>query len=383
MAVQFVLHRRSMTAVVVLLLLAVAAVLAFVYLPHAIITVSPAVTARAITREILLSQSAKEPDFTHFVLPAKVVQKEVTAQQLVEREGVEQHDDFAKGTVILHNEQAEEQSLLPKTHLRHEQSGVFFLTDGPVRIPVQGTTSVSVTAKEKGAAGNVPAGKFVVDKLPASVQRVVFGTSDLPFSGGTVVDTPLSQSEIDAAKQKVLEQAKQQALGELTSLAGGASIRLELLTVQTKQDDVSAPAGSLASSFTVKTIVEAVGFVVDDNDLLGLTLLALRNQPQGDEQFVSYDPKSFGVSIIAADFGRGEARVQGKLTGQFTQKIPPAVVDTKPLVGLSATEVQERLKQFPGIGDVEVAFSPFWVRTVPSRPSAIQVIVKSLETTTR
>ncbi len=379
MALQFSLHRRSMAAAIFLLLVAVGALLAFVYLPHATITISPAVNAREVKREILLSQSAKEPDFTHFVLPAKVAQKEVTAQQTIQREGVQQHDDFARGTVILHNEQTEEQSLLPKSHLRHEATGVFFLTDSPVRIPPQGTTSVSVTAKEKGASGNVAAGKFIVDKLPASVQSVVYGTSDLAFSGGTVVDTPLTQSEIDAAKQKIVEQAKTQALGELTSLAGGASIRPELLTVQTKQEDVSAAAGSNASSYTIKTVVQAAGFVVDDNDLLGLTLLALRNQPQGDEQFISYDPKSFSVSIVAADFGRGEARVQGKLTGQFTQKLPPAVADAKPLVGLSSSEVQERLKQFPGVGSVEVAFSPFWVTSVPARPSAIQVIVKSTE----
>ena len=81
--------------------------------------------------------------------------------------------------------------------------------------------------------------------------------------------------------------------------------------------------------------------------------------------------------MIKRDIERGEAIVEGSLSGTFATKIGPTVFSGENLAGLSEQEVREKLTQLPGIGDVEVSFSPFWVKTVPSKPDAIEILVTS------
>ena len=377
MAIHLETHRLSLFLALGLLFLACAGVVAFVYLPRATITVFPATAQRQKQQEIILSAKAQEPDFRRFILPGKALTKTVEVSKDVVRTNTTLHDDFDKGQVVLFNKHHEPASLLPKTHLRHEASGIFFLTDSAVKIPPQDSVPVGITAKAPGASGNVAAGKFLVDKLPASLQSLVFATSDLPLAGGTIVDTPLTQAEIDAAMKDLLVEGRRQAQTQLSLAAAGAPVRPDLLSIQVESQSSSASVGSLASSFTVYSKVNASAFLADENDLLGLTLLALRSNLSPDEEFISYDPKSFEASLVASNFDRGEAKIRGKLTGTYAQKISPNVIQTSSLAGLVPAEVEEKLKQLPGIGKVEVKLWPFWVKTVPARAGAVTTVVEN------
>lgn len=377
MAIEIVIAKRAFIVLALLVILAVTGLWVLVYLPKATITISPATTSHSVDQMIILSGSAKEPDFARFILPTRVVTKEVEKTQVITRADATTSDSFAQGTITLQNDQLEKQSLLPKTHLKHEATGTYFLTDTPVTIPPQGKVAMHITAEQKGASGNVPPGKFIIDKLPATVQKAVFGTSDVALSGGTVVETPLTQTEIDSAVQTLLSGAHDEVLGALTAVSNGARIRPELLSTQTEAQDASAEVGSKTSNFSVHVKIKVTGFVVDENDLLSLTLLALRNAPQGDEEFVSYDPPSFTIHIEKANFDTGEAVVKGTLTGFFAHKIGLSAIQTDRLAGLSADEIKELLKKVPGIGSVTVTFSPFWVTSAPNRAQAITTKIEA------
>lgn len=374
---QIVFPRRLAFLLLLLFLLIAGGVFAFAYLPKARITIHPAQREQTVEQTVILSTGAKEPNFAQYILPARVVEAEAAEEIIFERGEAKVAEEFAKGEVKLVNTRDEVQELLPKTHLRHEASGVFFLTDFPVAIPAKGSVRMNVTAKEKGKAGNVPAGKFMIDKLPADLQSDVYAESATAFTGGIVVETPISEEELKKAKEEVRQMAFAKARGQLTQQAGGAPVREGLVNVTASEEVVSAEVGSRAQTFTVKVAAKARAFLVNDNDLLSLTLLALRSKAAGDEEFVSYRPESFTVKISQADFARGEARVAGSLTGVFASKIGPNILDPAPLAGLSAEEVQAHFKENPAVGSVDVAFSPFWVRSVPGRPSAVEMIVSS------
>lgn len=376
MALHLVIPHRLLFVLSIGIVVVIAGALGYIYLPSANIVVEPAVTSRSIEQDIIISKATKEPDFIKFILPADALTKEIQETKTFTRTNTTVHEDFAKGQVTLVNKQIEKQALLPQTHLRHEATGTFFLTDTAVTIPPEGSITISITAKEKGSAGNVPAGKFIVDKLPTSLQSTVYGESTTPMSGGTAVEEPLTEDELSKAKQTVQDAAKEKALGELTIATGGAPIRKELLTVQVLSEDVSAAPGSLTSSYTVTTKIKASGFVVDDNDLLSLTLLALRSKQGQDEEFVAYDPQSFTLQITAADFERGEAKVKGKLSGTFAQKVEPGVLNTQNLSGLSVEEAKEHFKKFPSVENVQISLSPFWVKAIPARPEAVTVEIR-------
>lgn len=371
----FVIQPRLLLVVGIIVLLLGAFFVAFFFLPSARVVVRPVWREKTAEQSILLSVATTEPDFKKFILPAQVVEAEAEAQQTITREGGAATPGKATGVVRLVNKQAEEQPLLPKSHLRHEATGVFFLTDTAVRIPPQGELMVAVTAKEEGVSGNVPAGKFIVDKLPSSLQAVVYGESSTPFSGGEVFDTPLSADELQAAQERSVQEAQERARGELDSKAGGADIRDDLISETIEEKTASVAPGSRAASYSVSARVRQRAFVVDDTALLSLTLLALQASPGPDEEFVEYVPESFSATIVRADFERGEARVTGRLTGSFAQKTESKIFETKSLAGRTPAEVTEYFKQFPSVASVEIHLSPFWAKSLPARPGAVEVEV--------
>lgn len=365
--------RRGLVVIVAVGAVVAAGAAAFFWLPAARVEVTPAWRGANVEQTILLSSKAEEPDFKKFILPAQVVEAEAEVRQTVTREGGQGRAAKARGVVRLVNEQAQEQALLPQSHLRHEERGVFFLTDRAVRIPAQGEVEVSVTAKEEGASGNVAAGRLIIDKLPANLQQTVYAESAADFSGGEVLDTPLTESELNAMLEGVVGQARERARGELTSKAGGAAIREGLTAEVVEEKEATAAPGSRAATYSVRARVRLRAFVADDTALLSLTLLSLQVQPKPDEEFVSYDPESFTVEIERADFERGEARVTGHIAGLFAQKAESKIFDAQALAGRTAREVEEYLLQFDSVEAVTVKLWPFWVTSIPSREGAVIV----------
>lgn len=364
--------RLLVILVALVVILGVLASISLIYLPQATIAVYPATTLKSVSHVITLTKTANAPDFVRFILPAKVVKKSLEESQTITRSVGPVHDDLARGTVVLRNNQADEQPLLAQTHLRHEATGTFFLLDKAVRIPPQGTSTVTVTAQDKGQAGNVPKGKFIVDKLPTSLQAVVYGESEQDFTGGVAGSTPLTEEDINQAKAGVEQKAKERATAELST-----SLRPDLINFSIDSEAISAAVGSFSPSYTISIQATARGFAIDATDLLSLTVLALRAQGSAETELASYDPNSFKVAIQQANFERGEASIIGTVTGTFTAKISPTVFDVSNLSGRTTAEVEEYFKQFPGVDHVAVSLSPFWVKTVPSRTSAIEITIKS------
>lgn len=377
MSIRIIFPRRALASAAIGLLVLMMGGIAFIYLPRARVEIKSVIEEKKIGQEITLSSATQNPNFVKFILPVQIISRDVEERETVSRNTGSSFEDYADGEVILFNKQNNEQRLLPKTHLRHAKTGQFFLTDERVVIPPLGEIRVGVTAKEKGVKGNVSAGKFMVDKLPLGMQEVVYGESINSFSGGVAVETPLTEEEIQKSLKKVKAKARERILGELTAEAHGAAVRQELISFDEEKETISATVGSQTSEYVVKAKLKARAFVVDENDLLSLTLLALRSAAEAEQEFVNYDPQSFTIEIVRSDFERGEAQVRGSLTGIFANKLGSTVFSRNNLAGLSASEVEEQLKQLPGVGEVNVSFSPFWVNAVPARPEAVEIVVIS------
>jgi hypothetical protein len=349
------------------------------YLPQASITLALATEKREIEQPITLKAEA-EPDFRAFRLPAQIVTVEINKEQEFTRGQEKLEQGLAQGSVVLINKLNEEQQLLPKTHLRHEASGTFFLTDTPVAIPAGGEKLVTVTAKEEGEAGNVEAGRFIVDKLSVSTQAQVYGESKAPFTGGLIVEQPLSEQEIEDAKTKVRAAAEEEVRGSLTAAAGGAPLRPDLITLTTEEENISAAAGSKAYSFSVRLRIKARALVVEEANVLSLAVLALRTQAgEGKTELVRYEPESFTIKLVRLNWEKEEAQVTAKLTGIFMPKLPPLLLQGDNLAGLSRAEAETQLTKFAEVERAEIKLSPWWVKRMPARMGAIDIQVAEIE----
>jgi hypothetical protein len=208
------------------------------------------------------------------------------------------------------------------------------------------------------------------------LQRVVFGKSERPFRGGRVVEQALTENELKMTQDQLMQELRTRLMGELTAEVKGARLREDLTLVETERLHASAQPGSFAQKYLVMVSMRARAFVADDNDLLSLTLLAVRNAPGPHQELLSYDPNSFSVKILRFDFDRGQAQIEGKLTGVLGAKVEPGVLAAEQLVGLTESEVHEHVRRFPSVGKAEVDFFPFWVNTVPSRRGAVTIVVE-------
>lgn len=375
MSIRIAFSGGSIVLAGVLITAGIGLLIAVTILPRATITVHPKVVPRQLSKDIVLSSKASTPDYVRFTLPVTIVEKEIHLEKTITQKSDAVTNDFATGTVTLTNNQEEEQRLLPKTHLKHEASGVFFLTNERVVIPPHGNVSVGVIAEEKGLVGEVVPGKFIVDRLPPNLQKLVFGESTSAFSGGETVATALTQDAIDAAQKEVLENAKEQAANELTGEAKGRQIRPDLTTIEVLSQHSSAQPGSHAAAFTVEASAKARGFLVETHDIISLMTLGLRASAESDEEFIAYDAPSFELAITRTDWKTGNARVTAKLTGTYGKKISPQDLGRENLAGLSREEVIEQFKDSLAIDHVDVTFSPFWVKSVPSKETQIRIEV--------
>jgi hypothetical protein len=359
---------------VAMLIIGAVVLFAATALPHASITVHPKTAEKKITKDILLTASATTPDYVRYALPAKIVEQESHVSKTITKSTANIKQGFSKGTVMFKNEQDDEQRLLPKTHLKHE-GGSMFITDTPVTIPPHGEVEVHVTAEQQGKSGDVAPGRFNIDKFSAGLQRVVYATSATTFSGGEFGDSPITQADIDEAKKAVLEQAKQEAIAAINKQSASGSIREDLITTEIKSNTASAQAGSNAISFTAEASVQARGFLTDTQDIISLMTLALRASVAGDEEFSSFDPASFSLAIAQTDWKTGQARITSSLTGTYAKKIGSSELSEDNLAGLSKQELINHFTTFPSIGSVDVVFSPFWVKSAPSKQNQITITV--------
>lgn len=344
-------------------------------LPSATITVRAKQDVRVIKKDILLSSTITTPDYIHFILPAHLVSQTATANKTFTQPSTQITQANSVGTVTFTNKQSTEQRLLPKTHLRYEKTGVMFTTNSPVTIPANGTVNAEVTAEGKGTSGDVAPGKFLVDKFSSGLQQVVYAESISQFSGGELGGHALTQSDVDTAKKETLDQATAEAISKLQQQANGVEIKKELLTIETKNHSVSAEVGSKVAVYSSHAEVEAKGFVVDSHDIISLMTLALRAQTSSDEEFASFDPASFTLSISQTDWAKGQARISASLTGTYAKKIGTTELSTNNLAGLSKAELESHFTAIPSIGSIDVTFWPFWVKSTPSRPNQITIKV--------
>ncbi|MEO6077410.1 MAG: baseplate J/gp47 family protein [Candidatus Andersenbacteria bacterium] len=374
MAFELFLPKKSITLIVVLLVIAGIGIVLGTSLPHATITVHAKVSERKVTKDIVLSSKSTTPDYIHYSLPAHIITKEGHAQKTYTAGGGDISQGNSTGTVTFTNKQDTEQRLLPHTHLKYSD-GTMFTTDEPVIIPPNSTVEEKVTAEQQGKSGDVAPGHFVIDKFSTGLQKVVFADSTSPFSGGEVGAKAISQEDIDTAKKEVLDTATQQALDAITKEANGADVRKDLLTTTTENNDASVSAGSHAASYTASATVQAKEFIVDTHDIVSLMTLALRADVAPDEEFQSYNPESFILSISQTDWAAGQAKISATLTGTYTKKIGTSELATSNLAGLSKQELTNHFQAFPSIGDIDIKFWPFWVQSTPSKPNQINVEV--------
>lgn len=275
------------------------------------------------------------------------------------------------GNVIVHNNGATPQSLVATTRFLSE-SGVLFRAVKPVVVPPHSTATVEIAADKPGAQGDVPATRFTIPGLAAAQQKVVFGTTDKPMSGGNAKVGTVSQADIDKAQEHVRKQLFEIGQNSLNAVQIPTGFELLYTPVNIKAES-SAKAGDQTDQFTV-TLSGTMAFVAYPKDVIFAAAdREVQNKlptPYHKVVFVNEAPI---VSLQTINVENKTAILQIYREGRAELDARSVAFQPAQFIGRSKQEIMDQIKTIKGVKEVDVALFPFWVERAPKTSSRIQV----------
>jgi hypothetical protein len=230
------------------------------------------------------------------------------------------------------------------------------------------TGSTNITAQQGGTQYNVNDGS----SFTVAGYNNVTGTGSA--SGGTDnIVTVVQQSDIDGAKKQAEQGSNKDAVKsqlQQTLQGEGEYAITATFTSGTPQTNVSAKVGDQVSNVTVTETVTYTMFGAQKSDLKKLIDNSVNQQIDTGKQTIQDD--GLGNASITMPNPGNNSKVQ--LAMQVTSVIGPHLNQAelkKAIVGKKSGEVRSIIKSNPGVENVSVNFSPFWVDTVPKNTTKI------------
>lgn len=252
-------------------------------------------------------------------------------------------------------------------------------TSQPGKCIFRTTKSISVTAQSQGAKYNIAPATFSV-----AGRSSVTAESEDSMSGGTDdIQKILQQSDIESAKDKIAAQdsstIKQQLKNELTS--NGLSPLEATFTATEPAISSSAQAGAAVESATVTAKVTYSMAGAKQSDLERLVKEAVKDEIDEQKQSI------LDYGIDAASFSSPSTSTSGAITTTMqTTVVAGPDIDTdalaKQVVGKKSGDAEKIIKAYPGVVDVTIHYSPFWVTSMPHGADQITIVIEKPQKTT-
>lgn len=247
----------------------------------------------------------------------------------------------------------------------------------PVAYQSDWSATVAVTAISAGTKYNADSGTAV--SVPASVtgSTSVSAKVNQAIAGGTDnIVKIVAQTDIDGAKAKIASQdtaAIQQSLVDALKAKSLVAIPSTFLAGD-PQLTTSANVGDKADTVKVTATVQYTMFGVKRDDLSAVLMQALGDKVNTKKQTIASDgldnikfsqqnPSTATTAIVLA-----------KVKTVVGPKLDAATIRTQ-VAGKKAGDIKSTLKATPGVTDVQVMYSPFWVDTAPKNVTKITVVI--------
>jgi len=359
-------------------LLIVALIVCLKVLPKASVLVKTDSTAISANIDVTLNPNATSVREDAGVVPAKSQQTQKTYTQQASATGQKNNGQKASGTITLINCNDPDVTLPAGTGF--SAKGLTFVSTNSVTIPGSnfksggeckndGRASVNVTAQNAGAQYNLGSADYSIANGPSNVSA-----SGDSMSGGTDdIKKIVQQSDIDGAKAKLESQdssaIKQQLQNQLTNM-GLYPIAVTMST-STPNVSTNVKAGDEADSVTVTETISYTMLGATQADLKKLVKNAVADKIDESKQSIT-------------DYGLGKATftttnaASGNVAMAVTAVAGPDLKIAelkKQVAGKKTGDATKIIKSNPGVTDVTVDYSPFWVTSIPGNVGKITITI--------
>ncbi|TRZ78683.1 hypothetical protein D4R87_00095 [bacterium] len=334
---------------------------------RATVVLTPATTTKTAVTKIVINSQQQNIDLENTIIPGTLTIHEF--EKIYKDIPIMDKAISSKstGAVTIFNKQSKNQYLLIDSQLSGAKNSVVFMTDQAITVPANGSVQMTVTAKEAGIEGNIPAQKFNFIKLSPSMQTMVYAESSDFMRGGFNQGTIFSKDDLDVAVEKNQQDFFTSIRTDILTDLGetGQTIRQELSKLDITETTSDVPMGTASPQFnlTIKGTITAILF--NEQNIISIASENLRKQALEYEELITYDATSIEYENASINWDNIKADVDVKLSGSFVSQFPSSLFQKERLIGLKEEEAVNYLESFPEIQKAEIYFWPPWNDTVP------------------
>lgn len=372
---------KLFVGIALLLLLIGGWVMAAFVLPKAVISIDTDTEQVNTSLSLEARSDIQDADLEKSIVPAYKKELKQQSTEKVPTTGKRDDGTKATGSMTIFNCSADTVVLPAGTIFT---SGLNFVSDKEVSVPKSKysltpggfvcdkdvSKSVAVTAQSGGASYNLSSRPYQIQNAPANVTA---NGSDM--SGGTSkLVSIVAQSDIDGAKQQALDKLSESSRAELKKLfssdqavALDGSLENIAPTMQTTPE-----VGKEASEVEVKVDVTFLMYGVKRDIMTQAIEKEVKKNIDTSKQKVQ------NTGLDQADIRVADKPSAGifKVSLQTTATAGPQL-DTegikKDIAGKKRSQAQEIISSRPGITEVKIKYSPFWVTSTPKKTSQITI----------
>ncbi len=233
--------------------------------------------------------------------------------------------------------------------------------------------TVGFTAQQAGTDYNLSSTSFTVS-----------GRSDVTATGSTSGGTSnvvkvVSKQDVDDAKAKLEtdEDSTRSELAQQITDQGLFPIK-DSMVASDESTDISPAIGEQADKVEVKYSAKFTMAGVNRQDLSQILEQSIKDQIDPDRQQIQEDGLDQATFTIKNTKSDGTQIISVSTTLAIGPKVDLDQLKTE-IAGKKRGETEDIVRRLPGVNDVTVDYSPFWVSKTPTKPEKISIEFEEVE----
>ncbi len=221
--------------------------------------------SQASTRVVLTAGTKTESTAD---LPGSVRKQDQQEEGTFTATGTRPTKAQAAGTVTLYNETAQSQTLVASTRLQ-TADGILYRLRNLTVVPAQGNVDAEMYADKPGEEYEVAASDFTIPGLPESTQKVIYGKSTAPTTGGLKEVHVVTQSDVEEALDALKIKAAAAALSTVNNGLSAEEVAIvDPLKQEVTDGKFSPTVDEEGETFTAKATIQSSFLILKKADVL-------------------------------------------------------------------------------------------------------------------
>lgn len=354
--------------------------------PHAKVTVFPTKNTKKVSFTLTVDKDIASIDPEKDLIPAEIFSLKKEKSQQFQATGRKKVEKKAQGTIKIYNAYSSKPQTLVRTTRFVSEGGKLFRIPKTVVVPPAKVENGKITptyveakvyADEPGAEYNIGPSRFTIPGFKGSPKYDGFyAVSEEPMTGGKAGEVSyVTEEDKENAVNKLKEGLLQEAKAELQKqIAKDLTIVDKALAAEIESSQTEPEVGQEAKKFTLTLKAQAQAFAFRPQYVEKLVQEKIKAQAPSDYTLVE-DTLTINYKDPVLNFEKGKGTFKVEAKQDVAWEVKESKLK-KMLAGKNEVQSRKAVTGFPEIKTLRVKLWPFWLRSIPSDESKINIEVK-------